>query len=242
MIRNALFLTPLMVALLLLSASSTQTAMPSGFVALFDGESLAGWETPDPSYWHIEDGAITAKITDAHPCDVNQYLVYEKEALADFELRMKFRMKGWPTQALPHINGGFQFRSRVIEGHDVAGYQVDNNLDTDWLVRLYDEHGRHTLAWRGQRTLIDAAGKRTESEIAEAQGPADFKLEDWHEYRLVCQGPQLTLYVNGKMVAEVIDNDSKEQDLSGILALQLHSGPPMTVQFKDIWLKKLSRG
>lgn len=239
MIRNTLFVTPLLLALVTLSGQSRTNEMPPGFTALFDGKSLDGWETPDPSYWSIEEGAITAKITEDHPCSVNQYLVYEKEPLADFELRLKFRMNGWPTPELPHINGGFQFRSKVIEGHDVAGYQVDNNLATDWLVRLYDEHGRHTLAWRGQRTVFDAEGNRTESEIAEAQGPADFKLEEWHEYRLVCVGPKLTLYVNNKLVAEVIDNDTAQQDMSGILALQLHSGPPMTVQFRDVWLKHL---
>ena len=50
---------------------------------------------------------------------------------------------------------------------------------------------------------------------------------------------RLTLRVNGVLVAEVIDNDPLQADASGILALQLHSGPPTFVQFKDIRLKKL---
>ncbi len=239
MIRNVLFVLPLLLALGTLSSQSDDGAALSAPEALFDGKTLDGWETPDPSYWSVEDGAITAKITEDHPCSVNQYLVYEKESLSNFELRLTFRMNGTPTEALPHINGGFQFRSKVIEGHDVAGYQVDNNLDTDWLVRLYDEHGRHTLAWRGQQTVLDKDGNRTETAIAEAQGPANFTLEAWHAYRLVCVGPKLTLYVNDALVAEVTDNETNAQDLSGILALQLHSGPPMTVQFKDILLTKL---
>ena len=69
--------------------------------------------------------------------------------------------------------------------------------------------------------------------------PARFMLGDWHEYYLTCQGPHLWLKINGRLVAEVVDNDPKQQDFSGILALQLHSGPPMTVQFKDIRLKRL---
>lgn len=213
-------------------------AEEKGFVPLFNGTDFSGWESPDMSYWSIEDDAITAKITEEHPCSVNQYLVYEEE-LADFELKLSFRMNGWPTTALPYVNGGFQFRSKVIEGHDVAGYQVDNDLGTDWLVRLYDEHGRHTLAWRGKRTVFDEQGEMTETDIPEAQGPADFRLEDWHEYHLICQGPKLTLKVNGKLVAEVIDNDPAQQDFKGVLALQLHSGPPMTVQFRDVRVKKL---
>jgi len=126
-----------------------------------------------------------------------------------------------------------------LPDRDVAGYQVDNNLKTDWLVRLYDEHGRHTLAWRGQRTVFDPQGKATHSKIAEAQGPAPFKLEDWHEYHLICEGPRLSLRVNGTLMAEVIDHDPLHADAAGIFALQLHSGPPTLVQFKDIRLKKL---
>jgi hypothetical protein len=104
---------------------------------------------------------------------------------------------------------------------------------------LYDEHGRHDLALRGQRTVYDESGKATSSEIPQAKGAPWFKLEQWHEYHLVCKGPHLTLKVDGRLVAEVIDNDPKQRDLSGILGLQLHTGPPTTVQFKDIQLKIL---
>ena len=239
MTRVLLFLMPLLVSAALLAGQAVAPVDESGFVPLFNGENLDGWETPDPSYWSIEDGAITAKITAEHPCAVNQYLVYEKEELGDFELKLSFRMNGWPTPELPHINGGFQFRSKVIEGHDVAGYQVDNNLATDWLVRLYDEHGRHTLAWRGENTTITDKGELVVEPIEAARGPADFKLEEWHEYHLICQGPKITLKVNGKLMAEVTDNDPKQQEFTGVLALQLHSGPPMTVQFRDVRVKKL---
>ncbi len=206
----------------------------AGFRPLFDGRTLDGWKAADMSYWSVDEGAITAQITPEHPCDVNQYLIWQGGELADFELRLEFRFGGSPG-----INGGFQFRSREIENHDVAGYQIDNNHDTDWLVRIYDEHGRHTLAFRGTRTRFDPSGERHESLIESAQGPAKFKLDDWHEYGLVCRGDQITLSVNGQLMAEVLDEDPKQQDLKGILALQLHSGPPMKVQFRNIRLKEL---
>ncbi len=110
---------------------------------------------------------------------------------------------------------------------------------TPWLVRLYDEFGRHTLAYRGEKTIFDDKGERTTTAIAVSQGPAHFTLSEWHEYRLVCIGNHLSVYVDGILVSEAIDNDPAQQDFTGILALQLHSGPPMTVQFKDITLKKL---
>lgn len=236
--RHPLFL-PAAFALIIHAGAlaAAETAPDPGFEPLFNGKDFSGWESPEMRYWSIEDGAITATITEEQPCTVNQYLVYEEE-LGDFELKLSFRMNGTATKDLPYVNGGFQFRSKVIEGHDVAGYQVDNDLWTDWLVRLYDEHGRHTLAWRGQRVTFNDKGEVTHEAIPEAQGPADFKLEEWHEYHLICVGPKLTLMVNGKLVAEVIDNDPAQQDLKGVLALQLHSGPPMKVQFRDVRVKK----
>lgn len=220
----------LLIAMLAVTGASAEEK----WHALFNGTDLAGWETPDPSYWSIEDGAITAKITEEHPCTVNQYLVKEGLVLEDFELKLTFRM----ISDKP-VNGGFQFRSEVLPDHDVKGYQVDNDTGQPWLVRLYDEHGRHDLALRGQRTVFDQNGTPTHTEIPEATGAPGFKLSEWHEYDLTCVGSKLTLKVNGKLVAEVEDNDPAQQDFKGILGLQLHSGPPMTVQFKDIQLKKL---
>lgn len=207
-----------------------------GFESIFDGETLEGWQAADMSFWSVEDGAITAKITPEHPTERNHYLVYRGGKLGDFELKLKHRVLSEHD-----VNCGFQFRSEIFDGKitdDCRGYQVDNNTNTPWLVRLYDEHGRETLAWRGEKTVFAADGSKATTPIAEAQGPAWFKLSDWHEYRLVCKGAQLTLYVDGRLAAEVIDNDPKQQDFEGILGLQLHSGPPMTVQFKDIQLKR----
>lgn len=205
-----------------------------GFQSLFDGKTLDGWKAPDMSYWSIEEGAITGTITKEHPCTVNQYLVWQGGDLADFELKITSRVTGSPG-----INCGFQFRSKLLPDNDIAGYQVDNNLNTDWLVRLYDEHGRHTLAYRGQKAVFDENGQVTHTKIPGAEGPASFRLEEWHEYHLICKGWHLALKVNGQLVAEVVDNDPKQRDPSGILGLQLHSGPPTKAQFKNIRLKKL---
>ena len=204
---------------------------------LFDGATLEGWKAADPSFWSVEDGAITAKITGQHPTDRNHYLVWQGGKLGDFELTLRHRIV-----SEHEVNGGFQFRSEMFDGDikdDCRGYQVDNNTKTPWLVRLYDEFGRHTLAWRGEKTVFGPDGAPATMPLEGATGPAHFRLEAWHEYRLRCVGTAITLEVDGKLVAEVVDNDPKQQDLSGILALQLHSGPPMTVQFKDIRLRRL---
>ena len=211
-----------------------------GYAFIFDGKTLDGWNAADMSFWSVEDGAITAKITEEKPTDRNHYLVYQGGKLGDFELKLRHRVLS-PN----NVNGGFQFRSEMFDGdipNDCRGYQVDNNQDpeTPWLVRLYDEFGRHTLAFRGEKTTFTADGTKETERSPEADEPAWFKLSDWHEYHLICNGPHLILKVNDRVVAEVSDFDPKQQDFSGILAMQLHSGPPMTVQFKDIRIKKLN--
>lgn len=214
-----------------ISAMSAHAGEP-GFMSIFDGTSLKGWRPGDASYWSVEDGAITARITKEHPCTVNQYLVYDAGELADFELKVEVRMNGNGP-----INGGFQFRSRQLPDNDVCGYQMDNNLQTPWLVRLYDEYGRHDLALRGERATFDKDGNRTTEPLAEGVGDPWFRLEEWHEYHLVCVGNKISLRVNDRLAAEIEDNDPRRAEPQGILALQLHSGPETEVQFRNIRLK-----
>lgn len=225
-------LPPIVLTLFILSFLAL--ADEPGFQPIFDGATLNGWRAGDTSYWTVEDGAITGRITKEHPCTMNQYLVWEGGELADFELKLESRLNGNGA-----INNGFQFRSRELPDHDVCGYQMDNNLQTPWLVRLYDEYGRHDLALRGERSTFDAEGNKTTSSLPEAVGDAWFKLEEWHEYHLVCVGGAISLHVNGKLAAEVQDNDPRRAEPQGILALQLHSGPETEVRFRNIRLKVL---
>lgn len=224
----------LLIATLALIAAGARGSELKGFEPIFDGVSLAGWETPEPRYWTVTNGAIVGRITAEQPCETNQYLVWRGGELADFELVLKSRLRGEGG-----INNGFQFRSRLMPDHDICGYQVDNNLQTPWLVRLYDEYGRHALAWRGESATFDGEGRRKAAPLTEADGEAWFKLEEWHEYHLTCIGRKITLRVDGRLAAEVQDNDERRFEPQGIFALQLHSGPPTEVEFKDIRLKVL---
>jgi beta-fructofuranosidase len=229
----------------------SQKSDESDFLPLFDGESLEGWTTADPSWWTIEDGAITGTITEDKPCSKNQYLFSDIGVMGDFELKLSHRI-----ESDSNINCGFQFRSEHYGDADCKGYQIDNNLPE--MIRIYDEFGRHTLAHRGERTVFDEDGERTVTSIEEAKdvltapsvrngsesllaskGEPWYDLKEWHEYHLICRGATITLYVDGRLLAEVIDNDPNERDLSGLLAMQLHSGPPMKVQFRDIRWKPL---
>ncbi|REK10538.1 MAG: DUF1080 domain-containing protein [Planctomycetota bacterium] len=226
----------LLVSIALIPASASAA---DGFVPIFDGKSLDGWVGQDMSFWSVEDGAITGTITAEHAPPMNQYLVYQNELVDDFELKLEFRLTGSTTG---NTNGGFQFRSRLLPGGDVAGYQVDNNFGQPWKVRLYDEFGRHDLALEGERSRFDAEGAKHVVPLELAPGAQDFQLDQWHEYHLVADGPNLSLSINGKLVAVCTDNDPQQFEARGVLAMQLHTGPPMKAQFRNLRLKRLSRG
>lgn len=230
--------------------TAEQTPQNDGFVSLFDGKTFQGWHAADMSWWSIQDGAITGTITKERPCHKNQYMFYEPHTPEDADLPLfdtkgqmsNFELKLTHRVLSPHtVNGGFQYRSEHYLDGDCKGYQIDNNTNTPWLARMYDEFGRHTLAWRGERARYDSSGRRHVVRIESVPEEAHFSLGEWHEYHLICRGTHMTLYIDGELVGEVFDEQPSDADLSGLFAPQLHSGPPMVVQFKGILYKPLPK-
>src|SRR5262245_56908173 len=227
----------LVLAFLAMGRHATRCApLADGFEPIFDGRTLNGWQGQDMSLWSIEDDAITGTISPEHAPKLNQYLIWQGGMLDDFELKLTFRLRSTNS---PAVNGGFQFRSRRLPNGDVAGYQVDNNYLQPWKARLYDEFGRHDLALQGERTVFDREGIKHTEKLKLEPGADDFRLDEWHEYHLIAQGRTLWLRVNGKLIAEVTDNDDDSYEALALLAMQLPTGPPMNAQFKDIRLKRL---
>lgn len=213
----------------------TNASAQDGFKPIFDGKTLDGWKSPNMTYWSVTDGSITARSTQQNPCKANQFLIWQLGQVDDFELKLKYRITGAQS-----ANSGIQIRSRVEEDGHAVGYQADIDMAGRYAGALYDELGRGMLAERGQKTVIDTEGKMTHSSLGDSNAlMSNIKMNDWNDYHIIAQGSRIVLKVNGKVTAEVIDNDEKNADHSGVLALQLHSGPPMTVQFKDIQLKRL---
>lgn len=208
----------------------------AGFIPLFDGHSLDGWNAPDMSYWSIEDDAITAQSTSSHPCTTNQFLVWQGGEVRDFELKARFRL------ANNEGNSGIQFRSKLTPTGDTIGYQADILPGGGWLGALCDENTpRETLvAPNGHRTVINATGHRTTTPLGHTVSL--HPPGEWNDYHIIARGQNIHLIVNGQTSAEVTDLEDSRFHLTGILALQLRSGPPMKVQFKDIVLKTLDPG
>jgi hypothetical protein len=210
----------------------------SAFRSIFDGKSLNGWKAADMSYWSVRDGAITGESTAAHPCKQNQFVVWQGGDVADFELRLKFRAKG------NGCNSGVQFRSVIRPDGLAVGYQADIYKDGAYLGGVCDElhsrKGPELLTENGKKTVIDSAGKRTTTNLGKT---AVMRPEgEWNEYHIIAQGHTMKLSINGEVCSELIDEEKEHFDLKGILGLQLRSGEPMTVQFKEIELREITTG
>ncbi len=206
------------------------------FESIFDGESLTGWKAPNMSYWSVQDGAITGESTPENPGKKNQFLVWQGGEIGNFVLKLQFRMMGGPK-----ANSGIQVRSAIGEDGHAIGYQADiSQPDAQWLGAIYDEHGRKVLALRGQKTVIQADGtKATEAFATPVEAAARLNIAEWTDYEVAFSDNKMTVKVGGRLMSEITDLQESEREMSGILALQLHSGPPMKVQFKDIQLKQL---
>lgn len=203
-----------------------------GFEKIFDGKTLDGWKGND-AFWSVRDGAITGQTTAENPTKGNTFLIWQSGEVGDFELRLKFRIEGG--------NSGIQYRSADKGNHVVHGYQADIDSTLNYMGILYEEGGRGILALRGKKVEVTDSGEKKElgATVPEKEILDSIKKGDWNEYVVIAKGNQIIQKINGHTTVELTDNQTDKAKASGILALQLHAGPPMFVQFKDIELKKL---
>lgn len=241
-------LTVIAIALASLSsntfAKQHETQLEPGFNSLFNGKDLTHWRGNN-QLWSVEDGAITGKTGDkpVNKLTHNTFLIYTGGSVDDFELRLKYR--------IVNGNSGIQYRSQVLGDGDfgpiVGGYQADFEAGTTYSGILYEEKGRGILAQRGQTTKILSNPMDPKKPIVEALGSvgdtediqAAIKSEEWNDYTIIANGNQLTHIINGRVTVSVIDEDMANSSKSGVLALQIHVGPAMTVQFKDIRIRPI---
>jgi hypothetical protein len=221
-------------AALLLAAACLPVAAedPTGFVPLFDGKSLAGWDGR-PEFWRVEDGAIVGQTTAENPTPGNTFLIWRPGLVDDFELVFTYRLTGG--------NSGVQYRSKDLGNFVVGGYQADFESGVKYSGIVYEERGRGILAERGQRTTITAEGAKVAGEpIATAADLQKLiKPGDWNDCRIVARGNRLQHFINGQLMSETVDEQPDKRRMEGVLALQVHAGPPMKLEIKDIRLKRL---
>lgn len=228
-------------------------AQKDGFVQIFDGKSLKGWDG-DPTYWRVENGNLVGEITPATLLKTNSFIIWKGGEPGDFEFKGEFNI----TEA---GNSGINYRSDQLTDVPFAlrGYQADIDGKVRYTGQNYEERKRTTLAYRGQKTTIPAYTGAATPEAVRANvknnawsgltvtgslGSSDslktfIKSEDWNTFHLIVKGNRLQHYINGVLMSDVTDEDTVNGKSKGLLGVQVHVGPPMKVQYKNLMLKQL---
>jgi putative heme-binding domain-containing protein len=221
---------PLSALLAFLLAALSPLSAQEGFKPLFDGKTLAGWDG-NPELWSVEDGAITGKTKGPDHLAYNQFLVWKGGVVKNFELRAKIKCSA--------SNSGIQYRSKELPEAGkwvVGGYQCDVHANAPYNGMVYEERGRGILVQNGQSVIIDDKGDKW---LAAERDAVKVDFTEWHEYVIIAQGNHLIHKIDGKVTIDLVDHQTKNRALEGLLAFQVHKGPAMIVQIKDVVLKEL---
>jgi len=200
---------------------------------LFNGKDLDGWEG-NPESWSVQDGAITGIMTDDKRLPFIQFLIWRGGKVKNFELTAKIKQSG--------NNSGIQYRSKELPSvgpWSVGGYQCDIHPIPANNAMLYDERGRGIVAQNGQTVIIDREGTKW---LVKETEPVKVDVAEWNEYTIIARGNHLIHKLNGQVTVDVIDHQESEREDEGVVAIQIHQGPAMKVQVKDIVLKELPDG
>ncbi|MBY8820753.1 3-keto-disaccharide hydrolase [Sphingomonas colocasiae] len=226
--------------------AAKSAAIPAGFTPLFDGRTLKGWRG-DPALWSVRDGAITGGSD--QPIAANTFLIFDKP-YANFEIRFKYR---WLS---PEGNSGLQFRSGQMEGnHVLTGLQTNvtpTNVPPERFGMLYNETGdRQEMALLGQQAVItrrSANGAGTGRVVRTVTGMVNDRAAiigsirpnpEWNEVVLIAYDNRMLSAINGLLAYDALDNDPVGKR-DGLFGIQLHKGPSMWIQYKDIVIKPLT--
>lgn len=206
-----------------------------GFVPIFDGKTLAGWEG-DPVYWRVENGTIVGEVSPETILKRNSFLIWRGGTTGNFELKLEYKVSAGG-------NSGINYRSFEVDGVPFAlkGYQCDIDGKGEWTGQNYEERGRQFLALRGQFTKINSGEKPFQiSSVGDKEALLKFiKQDDWNECHLIVHGNTLIHSINGRVMSAVVDEDAENRKNDGLLGVQVHVGPPMKIEYRNIRIKRL---
>lgn len=223
-----------------------------GFVSIFDGKSLNGW-TGDSTYWRVENGILTGEITPETILSRNTFIIWQNGTPENFELKLEYRISEGG-------NSGINYRSEEVSDvlFALRGYQFDIDGKNNYTGQNYEERKRTTLAYQGQTVVINPLPDSllnlpvsdltknnawTKTEVIELADIAELKSHiknnDWNSCHLIVNGSNMKHFLNGVLMSEVTDNDTVHGKRQGLIGVQVHVGPPMKVEFRNIRLKTL---
>jgi len=210
-------------------------ATASESVALFNGKDLSGWKG-NPDNWSVVDGVIVGETTEDDPLPYNQFLIWEGEPVEDFVLTAELKLTSEGN------NSGIQYRSqpRPDRGdYVVAGYQCDMHPAPWANGMLYDEKGRGILCKRGMKAVITPDGEARQ--VGALGEKPVFDPGEWNTYRITAKGNHLVHEINGTKAVDVHDHQAEERELEGVVAFQIHRGPAMTIEIRNVRLRRLPK-
>lgn len=241
MMRHLFLLTALLIPACLLAADDPAMSPPepAEMQSLFNGKDLTGWDG-DPRLWSVKDGVLRGETTTENPAKGNTFIIWTKGTTKDFDLRLSVRCNATN-------NSGIQYRSkhiteRVGNNWVVRGYQHEIRNETKLpsvAGFIYDEGGRRgRICLVGEEATWEKEGKKlVKNDLIDQEGYEKlFKLDDWNDVVIIAKGNHIQHYLNNRLILDFKDNSPDQALTEGILALQLHAGKPMWVEFKNIRL------
>ena len=224
--------------LLFLGLASVQGAAKDGFVSMFDGKTLKGWEATPVKIapaWTVQDGMIVGNGDKGRG-----YLTYTaNKNVADLELKFSYRFPGKGNsgvniRAIPDKTRRRDFQSYHADlGHLGIGKNVMGAWD------FHTPGRREHRCFRGDRLVIAENDQPTITPIKNALTAVDIRKGDWNHVHIIVEGNRFQLFINGKLSSEFTEHLPQAKRLqSGMIQLQLHD-PGMIVQFRDLQLKVL---
>ena len=216
----------------------------AGFVSMFNGKDLDGWDSKQ-GWWSVRDGLLVAESTPDKPCTKNDHIIWKGGTPRDFEIRCDFRLS-------KTANSGIQLRSEPVADRD-TGYQADMNGTGEYVGFMYHP-AMHLVGGRGEHTTLAADGEKSAWRFADSNALQKlYKVEDWNVYRVVCKDAEFSIYLNGVLMSHFIDYRGKpsgapnlsgfavwpkgEAPKKGSITLQMHAGPPMKIEYRNLRIK-----
>jgi len=222
-----------------------------GFVKIFNGKNLSGW-VGDLTYWRVENGNLVGEITPSTLLKTNSFIIWQGGSPADFEIKLEFKI----TKS---GNSGINYRSSLLADvpHALRGYQADIDGANHYTGQNYEERARTTLAYIGERVSVNVMANSTDElkdhiknnawlvrTVNGSLGKSDelikaIQSDDWNTCHIVAKGNRLLHYMNDILISDVTDNDPVNRKSAGLIGVQVHVGPPMKVEYRNIRLKKM---
>lgn len=223
----------------------------SDFISIFNEKDLSGW-VGDSTYWSVKEGTLVGEVTPETILERNSFIIYEKAQPSNFELKLEYKISN-------SGNSGINYRSERIEKFPFAlkGYQCDIDGKNRYTGQNYEEKKRTTLAYRGEKVTIpsmpDSISKTNLRKnvkkncwqtriVSDTLGDlkqlkSHIKENDWNSVHLIVKDNRMQHYINGVLMSDVLDLDTENRANKGFLGVQVHVGPPMKVQYKNIKIK-----